>query len=686
MECQSSLDPAVLSGFTGISDADLQNSLNLDLADIDFDDYLNLDHAETDTNMKDSDGRLSLPGPGPLIPNGGKSVIDSLPASYAWTEGDIGKQQSPANQQLTAPQAVMSKYQPMHPWTQSHAFAPQPIPGVIYDRHGRVLPPSKWHKGEVSRWVPVPCAPPSQLLNTQVGSQFTPINAGNYLPGHPGKQTLPFVGSHLTSLAPQMGNPTVMQSIRDCDHDAASILQRQGKLPTISSPEADEAYPAPKFVAINHQPEPKSDTKSRTTKKPRIRKPLLLTKPNPRYAPHPKYNPVSNPPAPWSFFSYTTDGELPPSRLYTSFELHNFLFAHPRPQTLVLRIHRNAPDSRHRYPTTHSHRCRFTTCPMYPNNTINQGHIAVSISEEHGGEEGRERDPFLVAGWVHLWCAERFLDFVRVGRVLRVEADTREMPWERRGRNPFQLATPEEEKCVRDFIKSCRSSAGGYGLPGYPPFNIPNRPHEGTLTHRLACIKLKREPSGVSKQRDLREKVAGYRGSTLDVHMGDLEVERRVRGWTRRHGNQNQVVVKPMVPRKYKGVKFVRGVKDEEDEDEEMGMDKGDEDAEGETEEEGEEPVWAKAAREPVFECVPQKRGGGKKGNTDDNKIAAEKVESSDEDEDDSAEEDEEEDDALEQQQQTIRSGKRAKTEAESDEEEESDDDVVVPSRKRARK
>ena len=352
---------------------------------------------------------------------------------------------------------------------------------------------------------------------------------------------------------------------------------------------------------------------------------------------------------------------------------------------------------------------------MYPNNTINQGHIAVLISEDGDGGEG-ERDPFLVAGWVHLWCAERFLDFVRVGRELNVGPDRREMKYEKRGKNPFMLATAAEEKCVNSFIKACKSGAPP---PDYPRFNMPNRPHEGTLTHRLACIKLKREPSGVGKQRDLREKVAGYRGSTLDVHVGDLEVERRVRGWTRRHGNQNQVVVKPMVPRKYRGVRFVRGVKDEEDGDEE------DEDAEGETEDEGEEPGWVKAAREPVFKCRVQKRGRGKKMGRDgvqDDRVADENVETSDEDEDGSEEDsnsnsnsnsDEDSDsdddsnsdedsnsdsgdadtDVLEQQEQEqevklknkqmTRSRKRANPETESDEEDTDADDVVVPSRRK---
>ena len=326
---------------------------------------------------------------------------------------------------------------------------------------------------------------------------------------------------------------------------------------------------------------------------------------------------------------------------------------------------------------------------MYPNNTINQGHIAVSISEDDGGEK---RDPFLIAAWVHLWCLERFTDFVRVFRELNVEADTRDLPREKRGRNPFRLATPEEEKCVRSFIKACRS--GGCGLVDYPRFDMPNRRHEGTLTHRLACIKLKREPSGVGKQRELREKVAGYRGSTLDVHVGNLEVEKRVRGWTRKHGNQNQVVVRPRVPRKYKGIRYVRGVEGEEDGDEDVGAE-GDV-VDGDSGEEGEEPVWKAAAREPAFECRPQRRARGKKGGSggaDDDNIAAEEVESSDDDSS-AADEDETDAEALQQQEQELklkkkqmtRSGKRAKTEAESDEEDEDDDVVVVPSRKRARR
>lgn len=283
------------------------------------------------------------------------------------------------------------------------------------------------------------------------------------------------------------------------------------------------------------------------------------------------------------------------------------------------------------------------------------------------------------------------MDFGRVCRELRIEADTRDLPYEARGRNPFRLSTPQEEKCASSFVRTCRQAV--CGVPSdYPPFvgKEESRPHEGTLTHRLACVKLKREPSGVGKQRVLREKQAGYKGCTLDVHVGDLEVEKRVRGWTRRHGNQNQLVVRPRVPRLYRGVDgFVGSAGDGEDED-----------AEGEVEDEGEEPVWVAAAREPVFECQPQKRGRGKKrssdGGVDGRSATAEKVESSD---DDSAEDeysDEDDTDALEQQKlelelkltelkkkQVMKAGKRTKMEAESDDD---DDDVVVPSRKRLRK
>ncbi len=698
MECQSNLDAAVLSGFADISDVDLENFLNLDLPDIDFDAHLNLDLAEMDTDMIDFDGKSAFPGPSPA-PSGElhkeMNVIDPLLASYAWTEGNIDGPQPPANEQLTAPQALMSDGQTMHhPWTQSHTLNPQPIPGIVYDSQGWAIPPLKGRTRCASRWVP--CSSPSHLSNTQVVSQFTPLNAGGYLPGQPGKQILPFaeglLGSHLPSLAPQMGYPIMMQSTKDSDLDASNRLQGQvNTFPMASSPKADKEFSVPKFVAINHQPIPKFETKSRIAKdptKPRPRKPLLLTKPNPRYAPHPKYKPLPKPPPPWSIYTYTAHGELTPSRLYTPTELTTFLFTHPRPHTLTLRIHRNAPDSRRRYPTSHSHRCRFATCPMYPNNTINQGHIGVSISED---ADPQQRDPFLVAAWVHLYCLERFTDFVRICQELNVEADARDLPREARGKNPFQLSTPAEEKCVRGFIRACQ--AGG-GPVDYPRFDMPDRPHEGTLTHRLACVKLKRESSSVGKQRELREQAAGYRGSTLDVHVGDLEVEAQVRSWTRSHKNQNQLVVQPRVPRKYQGVCFVRKAGDEDEEDE---------DAEGEVEEgedEGAEPAWVAAAREPVFGCQPQKRSRGKKRSSDgalDDRAGAERVESSSSDDDNSAEDEDEDDaDALEQQKlelelklnelkrkQMIKAGKRAQTEAES---EDDDDDVVVPSRKRPRK
>ena len=298
MECQSYLNAPVLPEFIEISDVDLENFLSLDLPDIDFDAFLNLDLAEKDTDRSDSDGKLAFPSLSPA-PSGEvheeMNVIDPLLASYAWTEGNIVKPQSPADDQLTAPQAYMSDYQNMHSWTPGHALIPQPIPGVMYNSQGCVDLPAECRERWPSKWVP--CSPPPQLSNAYSASQSAPIIAGGYLPGYPGKQILPFteglLGSHLPSMTPQMRNPTLMQSIPGSNLDATNRLQGQGKtLPIRPSPEAEKESPIPKSMAIAHQPSPKSSSNSLP------HKPLLLTKPNPRYTPHPAYIPLPHPPPP----------------------------------------------------------------------------------------------------------------------------------------------------------------------------------------------------------------------------------------------------------------------------------------------------------------------------------------------------------------------------------------------------
>ena len=279
---------------------------------------------------------------------------------------------------------------------------------------------------------------------------------------------------------------------------------------------------------------------------------------NPRYKPSQPYVRVPRTPRPWNVFRYNQYGELDPAQLYTPNEVMTYLFDHPlhaghdpKTSSLHILVQRNPPSARHRYPTLLSNRCRFSDCP-HP--TINQGHTRVAFNES--SITTADQDPLISAGFVHLWCLERYCDLPRIISELNFSGDTRYLEFEWKQLNPMRLALTNEktkdvsyeEIVLNSFIQSCRD---GSLDPKYPRYDQPNRPHEGTLIYQLAAEKLKREPKSVARQRERRIRLAGYEGSTLTTHLGDLELEATKRKSTRRHQNQNQRVNKPTTRRMY---------------------------------------------------------------------------------------------------------------------------------------
>ena len=311
---------------------------------------------------------------------------------------------------------------------------------------------------------------------------------------------------------------------------------------------------------------------------------------NKAYKPNPACTPLAVAPRPWGPFRYTNLGELDPAMQYTPEEITRYLFEHPLHHgrsslsfDLSVRLQRSPNKSQARYPTTLSHRCKFTNCPL---ENINQGQYQVAFDENDTRNPGQ--DPFIVAGYVHLYCLERFCDLPRIIRELNVAADTRSFPNEKHGIVPQRVsqtherkrlaqaksATSHEERIIEVFINECRSGL----LQGYPSHTDPNRPHEGTLVHRLAKERLRVELPSVRRQRLQRAGKAGYQGSTLSVHLGDLEREAEIRNRTRKHKNQNQLKPNPKRKRKF------AETEDSEDEDD---FESDEDDEEEEEEDEG---------------------------------------------------------------------------------------------------
>ena len=296
-----------------------------------------------------------------------------------------------------------------------------------------------------------------------------------------------------------------------------------------------------------------------------VNKSIQLTKKNREYRPNTAYQPLPRAPSPWGHFKYTVYGELQPSDLFTIDQINQFIWQHPlHPQSgskqnskLIFWIHRNPPRSAHRWPTKDgSRRCRFHDCPAQ-NNTINQGHWAVTFDEL--SSDHPDHDPFLNAGYVHLYCMERFCDFPEICRLLNVRAENRlfaKEPKGLHGRNSMRMnnfnGIEQLEDVVDIFVDTCRRKRRPKDYPHVNDRNEVGQLYKGTLSHRMAVFALKRRPGSVTRQEIARQERAGRLGGTLLNHMGDLTVEAPTRHKTRVHKNQDQLKVNPKHHRLYK--------------------------------------------------------------------------------------------------------------------------------------
>ena len=272
---------------------------------------------------------------------------------------------------------------------------------------------------------------------------------------------------------------------------------------------------------------------------PRIRNRIL-------FQPDEVYLKLDSRPAEWNIFSYNEHGELKAGQIFTVDEVYTYLYHHPlhtlsngqfnpKKGGLKLWIQRNPSDSKDRYGESCSSRCRFKDC-VAENHLIGQGQVRVCWDELSC--RGQNLDPFFNAGYVHLWCLERFMDFPKICQTLQVKVEDRNLAHEPNGRNKMTLRSVREVGEAERFIRKCEQ---GKVPSSYPHFQTPNRPYENTLNHRLYVNKIASETPSIRKTREDR----GNRRSTLSWHKGDLEMETKHRAASRRTENQIQRKPRP---------------------------------------------------------------------------------------------------------------------------------------------
>ncbi|CAL3965083.1 hypothetical protein PZA11_002085 [Diplocarpon coronariae] len=207
-------------------------------------------------------------------------------------------------------------------------------------------------------------------------------------------------------------------------------------------------------------------------------------------------------------FVYTEHGELDPKRSFDVEQISEFLSQNPLTnKTFTLWIQTVPADSGRRYPTKNSDKCRFSCCPD-PNRTIRKGDFRVAFDED---SSNMHRDPYHCAGYVHLYCLEKCLDFPSICRDFDVRPDTRELP---EGKNKMAITRDHESmaRIVGDFVKD--------SVP-WAEFGTGERPdvyYEYTLCSKLTDEHLIKQPRHLQIIREQRG------GNTIDRHRNNLDL------------------------------------------------------------------------------------------------------------------------------------------------------------------
>jgi hypothetical protein len=214
-------------------------------------------------------------------------------------------------------------------------------------------------------------------------------------------------------------------------------------------------------------------------------------------------------------FQYTDDGELVSGFQFNQDRLIRYLMDHPGHQIdetsntknsgLIIWIQSVPADSAARYATALSDKCRWEGCPV-PNGTIHKGHYRVAFDEQSWSKGDLDLDPYNNAGYMHLYCLEKNIDFARLCKDFNVQPDTRVFPHEPKNRMAVTRDHPEMRNIVMDFINN---------QPGWD-INNPYR-YEETLSYKLTTEHIRLEPGA---RRNVRERRGG---NTIDKHLNNLK-------------------------------------------------------------------------------------------------------------------------------------------------------------------
>ncbi|KAH6897154.1 hypothetical protein B0T10DRAFT_177505 [Thelonectria olida] len=229
-------------------------------------------------------------------------------------------------------------------------------------------------------------------------------------------------------------------------------------------------------------------------------------------------------PAPWGqamgrdgqpqgnyIFVYTNDGEWQQNLCFTTEELWLYMSECPRPVKVLVQ---HAPAQVNHRISVAGRQCRWAHCPN-PGRTIGAGWIRVSFDEYQTETTSGKRDPFKVAGSMHLFCFEQCFDPCVLFWQKKLMPEERDFPREQK--NPMALTRDSDKEIIkRAFAPWMRKHANE------APIKWP-RPHRESLSFALVSFHLDHQTGARQATRLKRNATRpDHHRKTLDVHKGDL--------------------------------------------------------------------------------------------------------------------------------------------------------------------
>ncbi|RSL97502.1 hypothetical protein CDV31_013011 [Fusarium ambrosium] len=216
-------------------------------------------------------------------------------------------------------------------------------------------------------------------------------------------------------------------------------------------------------------------------------------------------------------FEYTPLGQWIDHLEFSAAELRHYLENCPRDVNIFVQ---QPPAQANCRQQECDRRCRYAQCPV-DTKIIRPGFLRVVFDEYHNLTSNGLKDPFKVAGCMHLWCFEQCVDPHEFWLKRKLFPDDRSLPKEQK--NLMAINRDTDRAIVnKAFLKWMTIQSN---LPGIP--EIP-RDHKDSLTYALVKHHLDNQVTARQTCRDRRNRGRPEEDrNTLDVHMGDLSAYSR---------------------------------------------------------------------------------------------------------------------------------------------------------------